>query len=62
VDGDAGLLPVEIKLGSQTDPRSLGALREFVADSGCPYGLVVNNDEKPRQLDDRILAIPAASL
>lgn len=62
LDGESGLLPVEIKLGSQTDVRSLRALREFVADHDCPLGLVINNDEKARQIDERIVSVPAASL
>ncbi|MDP2794560.1 MAG: hypothetical protein Q8O25_10865 [Sulfurisoma sp.] len=53
---------VEIKLGAVTDARPLRALREFVAAHDCPLGLVINNDEKPRQLDERIVALPAASL
>lgn len=60
--GAPGLLPVEIKLGQQSDKRALRSLSEFVAAHDCPLGLVINNDERPRRLDDRILAIPAASL
>lgn len=62
LDGDCGLLPVEIKLGSQTERRALRALEAFVADHDCPLGLVVNNDEKPRRLTERIVSIPAACL
>lgn len=62
LDGERGPLPVEIKLGTQTDARALRSLREFVSDHGCPLGLVVNNDDKARQLDERIVSVPAASL
>ncbi|MEO8120214.1 MAG: ATP-binding protein [Rhodoferax sp.] len=60
--GNAHLLPVEIKLTQQSDKRALRSLSEFVAAHNCPLGLVINNDERPRWLDERILAIPAASL
>lgn len=60
--GGAHLLPVEIKLTQQSDKRALRSLSEFVATHDCPLGLVINNDERPRWLDERILAIPAASL
>jgi len=60
--GSANLLPVEIKLTQQSDKRALRSLSEFVAAHNCPLGLVINNDERPRWLDDHILAIPAASL
>ena len=62
LEGEFGVLPVEIKLGGQTDARTLRALAEFVADQDCPLGLVINNDEKPRLLAERIVAIPAAAL
>ena len=60
--GSAQWLPIEIKLTQQGDKRALRALAEFVAANDCPLGLVINNDERPRWLDDRILAIPAACL
>ena len=60
--GNANLLPVEIKLTQQSDKRALRSLSEFVAAHDCPLGLVINNDERPRRLDERILSIPAASL
>jgi predicted AAA+ superfamily ATPase len=60
--GEVGMLPVEIKLGSMTDLRSLRALAEFVAAHDCPLGLVINNDEKPRLLAERIVSLPAAAL
>lgn len=60
--GEVGTLPVEIKLGAGTEPRSLRALAEFVVEHDCPLGLVVNNDERPRLLAERIVSIPAAAL
>lgn len=62
LEGDFGLLPVEIKLSSQTDKRTLRSLNEFVGMHRCPFGLVVNNDERPRLLDERILALPVGGL
>jgi predicted AAA+ superfamily ATPase len=60
--GNAQLLPVEVKLTQQGDKRALRSLSEFVAAHDCPLGLVINNDERARWLDERILAIPAACL
>lgn len=60
--GSSHLLPVEIKLTQQSDKRSLRSISEFVTTHNCPLGLVINNDERPRWLDERILAIPAGSL
>jgi predicted AAA+ superfamily ATPase len=60
--GSSSLLPIEIKLTQQSDKRALRSLSEFVSAHDCPLGLVINNDERPRWLDERILAIPAACL
>ena len=60
--GTAGLLPIEIKLTPHSDQRALRSLTEFVTSQNCQLGLVINNDERPRWLSERILAVPAASL
>jgi predicted AAA+ superfamily ATPase len=60
--GSSSLLPIAIKLTQQSDKRALRSLSEFVTAHDCPLGLVINNDERPRWLDERILAIPAACL
>lgn len=62
LSGEVGILPVEIKLGATTEARALRGLAEFVAMHDCPLGLVINNDEKPRLLTERIVSIPAAAL
>lgn len=60
--GKAQVLPIEIKLTQHGDKRALRCLSEFVIANNCPLGLIVNNDERARWLDERILAIPAACL
>jgi predicted AAA+ superfamily ATPase len=60
--GSAQVLPIEIKLTQQGDKRALRSLADFIAANDCPLGLVINNDERARWLDERILAIPAACL
>ena len=62
LEGEFGLLPVEIKHTQHVDARSLRALRDFVAERGCRYGIVINNDERPRLLDDKLIGIPLAAL
>ncbi len=62
LEGDFGLLPIEIKYTQRADKRSLRSLNEFIKTHGCAYGLIINNEEKTRALDERILAIPAACL
>jgi len=58
LEGDFGLLPVEIKHTQHVEARSLRALRDFVIERGCRYGIVINNDEAPRQLDEKLFGLP----
>jgi predicted AAA+ superfamily ATPase len=38
------------------------ALAEFVSAHDFPLGLVINNDDKPRLLGERLVSVPAAAL
>jgi predicted AAA+ superfamily ATPase len=62
LEGAFGTIPVEIKYAETGDPRKWRALKGFVEDHDCPLGILVDNGIGPRQLDDRIVAIPACSL
>jgi hypothetical protein len=46
----------------QGDKRALRSLPELISTHNCPLGLVINNDERPRWLDEHLLSIPAACL
>jgi hypothetical protein len=59
LDGDFGILPVEIKFGTTTEPKRLNAIEIFVKEHHLPYGLVVNNGERIEWLKPGILQIPA---
>lgn len=58
LEGDFGLLPIEIKHTQTIRMQELQAMNNFISDSKCPFGLVINNDERPRFYTERILAIP----
>jgi len=62
LEGDVGLVPIEIKYSSSIDRRRLAALREFVAERRCRYGLVITNDSQPRLLDEAIVSVPFSHL
>jgi uncharacterized protein len=59
VEGQFGLLPIEIKLGRKTDQRGLAGLKNFMADTGARMGIVVNNSERMELLTDNIIQIPS---
>lgn len=62
LEGEFGLVPIEIKYTQHVDSRSLRAIRDFVEERGCPYGIVLNNDERPRMLDEKLVGVPVGCL
>jgi predicted AAA+ superfamily ATPase len=56
------LLPVEVKLGTTIDPRSLAALKQCMSDLGLKRGWVVNTSEERRMLAPGIEQIPWTSI
>ncbi len=62
LEGDFGILPIEIKWGMKTDARQLTALRHFVRDHRAAVGLCINNAERVEWLAPRILQVPATHL
>jgi predicted AAA+ superfamily ATPase len=62
LEGSFGVIPVEIKYAETGDPRKWRALRDFVSEQGCPFGILIDNGTRVRRLDERIVAIPATHL
>lgn len=62
LEGDFGLLPIEIKHASSVRMQELQALNHFIEDQDCPLAMVINNAHQPIQYSDRILGIPFACL
>ena len=62
LDGEFGLVPVEIKYQQAVPARQLRAIHDFVAERGCRLGIVVNNDERVVQYDDRTVGVPFTCL
>jgi uncharacterized protein len=57
---DPGLLPIEIKYGQQVTARELRPIEDFIDEHRCPYGIVINNDERVRRYGENLLGIPFA--
>lgn len=62
LEGDFGLIPIEIKRTQSIASRDLRALTDFIREWKCVCGIVINNDEVCRRLSDDIVSIPFASL
>jgi len=59
IEAPFGVIPVEIKLGRATAPRTTAALKIFLEDTKAPFGIIVNNSDKIEMLSDNIIQIPA---
>lgn len=62
LDGEFGILPIEIKMGTTVSPNELHALRSFVDDHRLPLGVIINNAAEVAWLDNKIIQIPAGYL
>ena len=62
LEGDFGLIPVEIKQTQAVRLSGLRAMKDFISEHGCRYGVAINNDERARLYDDNILGLPFACL
>ena len=62
LESEFGILPIEIKVGFRTERKFLKALEAFIAEQGCPYGIVINNVESTAWLTPKIVQIPASCL
>jgi hypothetical protein len=62
LEGNFGILPIEIKLGVKTDDRRVKGLIRFVEDHKLDLGIVINNSEQVSWLSSKIIQIPAGCL
>jgi predicted AAA+ superfamily ATPase len=62
LEGEFGILPIEIKSGTFTPAKKLLAITEFVKTQKLPYGLLINNSDAPAWVSPHILQIPAGLL
>ncbi len=59
LEGSFGVVPVEIKFGTNTQAGQLAALKKFIEDNAMPLGIVINNASEIRPLTEKIIQIPA---
>ena len=58
LEGEFGLLPIEIKYKQTVTLRELKSIRQFIKEYQCPYGIVISNNERLGLLDDQLVNIP----
>lgn len=62
LQGNFGILPIEIKYGSTILGRQLRSMTEFIQDHDLPFGVVINQAEKIEWLTKNIIQIPVGYL
>ncbi|VAX07478.1 hypothetical protein MNBD_GAMMA26-752 [hydrothermal vent metagenome] len=62
LEGEFGLLPIEIKYGQTIPLKQLCGIRDFIQERECCYGIVINNAERTIQYDDKLIGIPFGCL
>jgi len=58
VEGDFGVVPIEIKLNSIVKRKSLRGLENFIADMKADYGIIINTAKRVELLADKIIQLP----
>jgi predicted AAA+ superfamily ATPase len=62
LEGDFGLIPIEIKYTQSVSKKHLRGIKDFIKERNCPYGIVINNDEHTCWYDEHLAGIPFACL
>ena len=62
LEGPFGVLPIEIKYGSQTRMKQLTALDAFVKEHQLPFGMLINQSKKVEWLNRNIVQVPVGWL
>lgn len=60
LEGEFGLLPVEVKYKQAVPLRELKGILGFIDEYQCPYGIVVSNNERLMLLDDKLINVPVS--
>jgi predicted AAA+ superfamily ATPase len=62
LEGSFGLIPIEVKYQSNTTKRQLTSMIQFIDKHELPFGIVLNNCEKPSLISENIIQIPVGCL
>lgn len=62
LEGKFGLIPFEKKHTQTVNSRHLRSVRDFINEHHCSFGIIIYNDEKVRQYEEKIFGIPFSIL
>ncbi|HEX2959518.1 MAG TPA: DUF4143 domain-containing protein, partial [Chitinispirillaceae bacterium] len=58
LEGDFGIIPIEIKHGSNFGLKQLTGIISFIDEFKCDCGLVITTNDKPQRFTEKLLGIP----
>lgn len=58
LEGDFGIIPIEVKQSASTRLKQLSSLKRFVVENNLPLGILINQSDEITWLDSKILQIP----
>ena len=59
LEGNFGLVPIEIKLGQTVTQKQLVTLKAFLLENKLPLGILINQGDEVRMLSENIIQVPA---
>ena len=62
LEGSFGLVPIEVKYQSNTTKKQLTAMLNFIEQHAVPFGIVINNCERPSLITENIIQIPVGCI
>jgi predicted AAA+ superfamily ATPase len=62
LEGEFGLVPVEIKYGQKVSMKELRGIRDFIQERSCRYGIIINNSERVMRYDEKLIGVPFGCL
>lgn len=62
LEGDFGLLPVEVKYANRIARGELKGINGFIDEYKCAFGIVVSNIERPSLITEKLIELPFAAL
>ena len=62
LDGEFGLIPVEVKYSNKISRGALKSINNFIDEYKCDFGVVVSNAERPSLITEKLIEIPFAAL
>lgn len=58
LEGNFGIIPVEIKYSPKVKKMKLKGIKNFIEEFECPFGIIINNDDAPSFYEKNLIGVP----